>query len=268
MIQAGQHVQCPWNKRISRTVNPTRIIGFETWPGQGSEPANFGLCLYPAEIDWEYTPEDDARFEETPKDGGWSRFSWNKWLRHCRRQRNIIRSPAAYNAIRTVPTKLAGWYWSSFCKTQYASNSECGGVPNFLKCHISVITLLERMAKLPGLKVTVDDEGKYGPSIYSDDYKEAYEAGRKPTYTRHKGKYSPVALANEVGEWNSMIAGLSGALSDALAGSGVQMEAPIKDFPDFEKLEFKGQNLKYLKPFLQAMKSLAVRSSTVELQVG
>jgi len=53
LIQAGQHVNCPWNKRISRTVNPTRIIGFNTWPGPGSEPANFGLCLYPAEIEWE-----------------------------------------------------------------------------------------------------------------------------------------------------------------------------------------------------------------------
>ena len=28
LIQAGKHVQCPWNKRISRTVNPTRIIAF------------------------------------------------------------------------------------------------------------------------------------------------------------------------------------------------------------------------------------------------
>ncbi len=43
------------------------------------------------------------------------------------------------------------------------------------------------MAKLPGLKVTVDDEGKYGPSTYSDDWKEAYEAGRKPTYTPAQG---------------------------------------------------------------------------------
>ena len=269
MIQAGQHVQCPWNKRISRTVNPTRIIGFETWPGHGSEPANFGLCLYPTEVEWEYTPDDDQRFQSAPKEGfGWHRFDWRKWDRHCKRTHSFTRSPAAFNEVRKVPTQLTGWYWRSFCKTQYASNPECGGVPNFLKCHISVITLLDRMAKLPGLKVTVDDEGKYGPSTYSDDYKEAYEAGRKPTYTRHKGKYSPVALANEVGEWNSMIAGLSGALSDALAGSGVQLEAPIKDFANFEQLEFKGQNLKYLDPFLKAMKTLSVRTATVEQQVG
>ena len=76
LIQAGQNVRCPWNKRISRTVNPTRIIAFDTWPGPGSEPANFGLCLYPAEIEWEYKPEDDQRFQAAPKEGfGWHRFS-------------------------------------------------------------------------------------------------------------------------------------------------------------------------------------------------
>lgn len=261
LIQAGQHVTCPWNKRISRTVNPTRIIAFDTWPGSGSEPANFGLCLYPAEIEWEYTPEDDQRFQSAPKDGfGWHRFDWDKWDRHCKRTHAFTRSPAAFTEVRKVPTKLSGWQWRSFCKTQYASDPKCGGIPNFLRCHISVITLLDRMAKLPGLRVRVDDEGKYGPSTYSDDWKEAYEAGRKPTYRRHKGRYNPAALAQEVGEWNSMIAGFAGALSDALAGSGTAFEAPIKDFPNFEQLEFRGHNQKYLAPFLQAMRKLGKAS--------
>ncbi len=48
----------------------------------------------------------------------------------------------------------------------------------------------------------------------------------------------------------------------------MQLEAPIKDFADFEQLEFKGQNLKYLDPFLKAMKTLSVRTATVEQQVG
>src|SRR5438874_2482473 len=65
LIQAGKSVRCPWNKRISRKVNPTRIIAFDTWPGPGSEAANLGLCLYPAEIEWEYKPEDDQRFQAT-----------------------------------------------------------------------------------------------------------------------------------------------------------------------------------------------------------
>ena len=49
----------------------------------------------------------------------------------------------------------------------------------------------------------------------------------------------------------------------ALAGKGIELEAPIKDFPDFEQLEFKGQNLMYLDPFLKAMKALTVRTSAV-----
>jgi len=96
LIQAGESVQCPWNKNTSRIVNPTRIIAFDTWPGPGSEAANFGLCLYPAEIEWEYQPEDDQRFQEAPKNGfGWRRFSWDKWLRHCKRQHAFTRSPNA-----------------------------------------------------------------------------------------------------------------------------------------------------------------------------
>jgi len=256
LIQAGQSVQCPWNKGISRTVNPTRIIAFDTWPGPGSEAANFGLCLYPAEVEWEYKPEDDQRFQAVTK-SGWHEFSWRKWDRHCERHHAFTRSPAAFTEKRKVPTKLAGWHWGSCCKTQYASDSQCGGIPNFLRCHISVITLLDRMAKLPGLKVRVDDEGKYGPSTYSDDCREASKAGRKPTYRRHKGQYNPSSLAQEVGGWNMVVAGLTGALSDALAGSGIQLESPIKDFPDFERLEFKGQNKKHLAPFLQAMKKVA-----------
>lgn len=269
LIQAGKSIRCPWNKRISRRVNPTRIIGFDTWPGPGSEAANFGLCLYPAEVEWEYTPEEDQRFQEAAKEGlGWHRFSWEKWHRLCKRHHAFTRFPAAFTEMRKVPTKLTGWHWSSFCKTQYASDPQCGGIPNFLRCHISVITLLDRMGKLPSLKVTVDDEGRYGPSTYSDDWQEAHEAGRKPTYRRHQGQYNPAALANEVGEWNTMIAGMAGALSDALSGSGKQLEMPIKDFADFERLEFKGRNLKYLDPFLNAMKSLAEKNHTATDDTG
>jgi hypothetical protein len=30
-------------------------------------------------------------------------------------------------------TKLSGWRWTSFCETQYASDPNCGGLPNCLK---------------------------------------------------------------------------------------------------------------------------------------
>src|SRR5262249_2710819 len=142
MIQSGGDVACPWNKNISRTISPTRIIGFDTWPGPGSESANIGLCLYPAEVEWKYKVEDDQRFQDKDQNG-WSHFSWKKWDRHCKRHGGSC-TRAAYDEVRKVRTKLAGWQWRSFCKTQYASDPQVGGIPNFLRCHISVVTLLDR----------------------------------------------------------------------------------------------------------------------------
>ena len=70
-------------------VHPSRLIAFETWPGEGCEASNFGLCQYPTVIETDRGP---------------------------------------------LNTRLSGWHWSSFCKTEYASNPRCGGMPNFLQC--------------------------------------------------------------------------------------------------------------------------------------
>ena len=51
-----------------------------------------------------------------------------------------------------------------------------------------------------------------------------------------------------------------GAINDMLKASGspLALESPISAFPDFEHLEFKGQqNQQHLGPFLRAMKQLA-----------
>lgn len=253
LCRSVESVTCPWNKRLSRDVSPLRVIAFAAVPGPGSEWATIGLCQYPAGIDWPYDVREDWRFQTKSERSGWHEFDWLKWRRFCNREKLPLSASVLDTEPRRVPTKLAGWSWSAFCKTQYASNADCGGVANFLRCHISVITLLERAAKIPGLRVHIDDEGHYGPATYSDDYREAGAAGRKPTYVRHKGQYNPKALAAEVGDWNEMIAGFSGALSDALAGSGVALQAPIKGFPDFEHLEFKGKNKKLVDAFLTAM---------------
>jgi hypothetical protein len=95
LIQAEQTVEIkskrdPAGSRSYQRVHPTRVMAFTTWPGEGCEEANFGLCRYPASIE---TSEGRIR------------------------------------------TNLSGWYWQSFCKTQYASNPDCGGVKNFLLCH-------------------------------------------------------------------------------------------------------------------------------------
>jgi hypothetical protein len=166
-----------------------------------------------------------------------------------------LKTPASLReaGYTRIKTRLSGWRYSTFCKTQYASNADCGGIPNFIRCHLSVIHLLDRIASLPTMKVEINDEGKYGRSYYTDD-----PWAEKRVYTWHEGEYDVKALVEEVGSWNEMIAATFGALSDVVGGSPLGMESPISAFPDFEHLEFKGQqNHKYLAPFLQAMKQLA-----------
>ena len=79
LVQAGQYIE---HEGTHYTVIPKHLIAFSTWPGDGCEQANFGLCLYPGTIE--------------TGDG------------------------------RRIRTGLKGWSWQSFCKTQYASNQECG----------------------------------------------------------------------------------------------------------------------------------------------
>ena len=131
----------------------------------------------------------------------------------------------------------------------------CGGIANFVKSHLCVIHLLDRIAELPTTSVETDDEGKYGRSYYTDNWRVP-----EPVYTWHDGKYDVKALVQEVGEWNEMVAAKFGALNDLLrsSDSSLQVEAPISRFPDFEHLEFRGgNNQEHLRPFLDAMGRLA-----------
>ena len=176
LIQAGQHVDDPRRKGYRYRVAPIHVIAFSTWPGKGCEEANFGLCRYPATIE-----VDD------PVD---------------RRQR------------RTIRTGVSGWCWGSFCKTQYASNPACGGVANFLRCHLTVVKMLDHAREF-GLLQSVSDEGDYWE------------------------KRDVAALAREVGDWNVMIARQVGQLKD-LMGDGFQ--AAIAEFPNFEHLEAAAEN--------------------------
>lgn len=198
-------------------VYANHYIGFSIWPGEGSEDMDIYFATYPKTV--------DIKFQS---------FPWNN---------------------RRFKTNLKGWSGHSFCKTQYASNPECGGIVNFIRCHITLITALEKMKEIEGIEIEINDEGKYGDSTYSDDYKEAYAANREPTYVWHKGKHSPAELIKEIGEWNAMIAGFGGALKDALSGSELAIEAPICEFNNFEDLEFRGheQAAKFVKALKMGM---------------
>ena len=103
--------------------------------------------------------------------------------------------------------------WGSFCKTQYANDPRVGGMPNFLRAHLAVCAILEKAQDL-GFAVHVRDEGDF--------------------WTKRDVK----ALAEEVGQWDQMIAAQFGLLKDAVPG----MESPMQGRPDFEQLEAKAHN--------------------------
>jgi hypothetical protein len=79
-------------------------------------------------------------------------------------------------------TKLEGWSWHSFCKTHYASDPRYGGLPNFLRCHLGVVALLDEAQKL-GILGAVSDEGNFWASR------------------------SLARLTKEIGEQSAMLAG-------------------------------------------------------------
>lgn len=188
LIQAGQYVDrsVRGGDTHSYNVAPTHVIAFETRPGPGCEPANFGLCRYPAILEI----EEKERY---------------------------VYGQGFVTPRRRIRTRLTGWHWSSFCKTQYASNPDCGGPQNFLRCHLAVIKMLDH-AKSLGILDEVSDEGDFWE------------------------KRDVRALVEEVGTWNQMIAAFAGEMKDLL-GDGI--DAPITDYSDFEHLEARGQDTKY-----------------------
>jgi hypothetical protein len=167
LIQAARQVT---RDHFMYDVPPTRLIAFPTSPGEGSEPANFGLCRYPPAVDGH------------PQHG-----------------------------VKQVQTGLgSGWHWSSFCKTQYANNPSYGDTENFLKCHLSVVRLLDHAAEL-GVLHEVSDEG-------------GYWQGRDAR-----------ARVETVTAWNQMIAGFVGGMKDMLGGAELRVSGDGRELFDFER---------------------------------
>ena len=86
-------------------------------------------------------------------------------------------------------------------------------VDHFLRCHLSVIRLLDHAKEL-GILASVSDEGDFWE------------------------KRDVKALVQEVGEWNEGMAALVGQMKDLLGGN---IEAPITQLPNFEHLEARGR---------------------------
>ena len=47
-LKSWQRLVADQPEETSFPVAPSRIIGFNAWPGEGCEEANFGLCQYPS----------------------------------------------------------------------------------------------------------------------------------------------------------------------------------------------------------------------------
>jgi len=164
LIQACQYVERPASGgRVRRyRVAPTHVIAFGTLPGEGCEQANWGLCRYPTHIE--------------------------------------VANPDLPWRTKRIRPGLPGWRWSSFCKTQYSSNSQYGGVENFLRCHLAVIRMLDHAQTL-GILEEVCDEGEFWRNR---DIR---------------------ALAKQVGDWNEMTAAFAGELKDLLGDNANHLEA-------------------------------------------
>lgn len=124
----------------------------------------------------------------------------------------------------------ASMEWRGFCKTQYANNPSYGGIKNFIRCHLSVCAILEKLIQL-GFDVEVSDEG-----LFWDNH-------------------DIEALMKEVQSWDSMIAANFGALKDS--HPNLIVESPITERQDFEQLEHKGQVVLESMNFLDALNLIA-----------
>ena len=167
------------NGSMIKEVPAEIAIGFAAWPGDGCEGSDISIGLLPAEIS----------------------------------------APIYRGADKTLPLEVGGnWQGRRACKTQYANSPDCGGLPNFLRCHLCVIAMLDA-AKEIGFDVDVSDEGGYWENR---DVK---------------------ALVEKIGQWDQMLAAMFGAMKDAAKSTGIKSVSAMDGRSDFEKLEHEGMKV-------------------------
>jgi len=249
-VTASAYIKPTWfhDTAMGVSVVPERCAMFNIMPARGSESLAVGLAAYPRRIEVTYDPREDKRFLTEVTDNGTTwRFDDQLFARWSEESGLDVVDPDDLSERRVIETGLDGWRWNSFCKTQYASNPKLGGLRNFVRGHVSAITLLERIAELPDVMcMDIEDEGRFGPSRDADDGRAAIK--------EQPATHSVAVLCESVARHNAMVAGVVGALNDVLRSNGLESVAPITDFPDFEALEFRGASDERLAAFLNQFK--------------
>jgi hypothetical protein len=135
---------------------------------------------------------------------------------------------ASHSSIKDIND----WSWTSFCKTQYASNPEYGGLENFLSCHLLIVKMLDAACEL-GITCDVSDETGYWENRNIEELARIIRQHNVLIARKCPRGFSPVAH----------FAALTGKIKDDLAEEGIVSQSPIFDYPDFEYLEAEGKQL-------------------------
>lgn len=111
---------------------------------------------------------------------------------------------------------LDHWEWVDHCKTQYASNPDYGGLEHVLRCHLTVLKILEFCQQLGILERVCNPSG----------------------YWEH---HNLQALVMSLREHNIFTAAMISSVKDLLEPLVYTAQAPILDRSDFEHLEAHGR---------------------------
>jgi hypothetical protein len=136
-----------------RVLRPLHVLAFTAWTGLGCDDAHFALCQYPS---LQAVPDDHRK-----------------------------------HGPQSLPEAQRDWHYACYCETGIAAGSRCGGIRNFLRCHLLVIALLDYALEL-GILESVDDSGGYW---------------------RHR---QPAALGRKLGKWDESLAVWSKDLQERL----------------------------------------------------
>ena len=177
------HVVLPWSVRVIRDsdgneervghevpVLPAYWLGFTARSAYGAELTDIYLATHPPTVEVLWEAADNIRYNKFENSGYGAHkvFQYHTWSKAGKPQPEM----------RIIPTKLSGWFGRDYCLSQGALTSLCGSFPNFLRAHLSLLTLLEFANGLSSqLIVSIDDETEFGRNSTPQSRSRVWNAG-------------------------------------------------------------------------------------------